>query len=158
MSPNNTKKATYSLKLLSILVCLGLGFFSGYFVKISDFSWYIGLNKPSFNPPSWVFGPVWAILYVMIGLAAVNIFKGEKLYPKLLFVIQFILNLLWSPLFFYLQRIGLALYDIVFLVISLALLIYNIRNQRYTFSLLIPYFLWVSFAVILNYIIYVMNS
>jgi len=158
MSSKNTKNATHGLKLLSILICLGLGFLSGYFVKISDFSWYVSLNKPSFNPPSWVFGPVWTILYIMIGLAAVNIFKGETLYPKLLFIIQFILNLLWSPLFFYLQRIGLALCDIAFLVISLALLIYNIRNQGYTFSLLMPYFLWVVFAAFLNYTIYVMNS
>lgn len=148
---------TNKLKLLSVLLSIGLGFLSGYAVKISDFSWYIGLSKPYFNPPSWVFGPVWTVLYGMIGLVAVPIFRREKLYLKLLFIVQFIFNLLWTPLFFYLQRVDLALLDIVLLEISLGLLIYNVRNQRYVFSLLIPYFLWVSFATVLNYKIYVMN-
>lgn len=150
-------KRTHKLKLLSVFLSIGLGFLSGLPVKFSDFSWYIGLSKPSFNPPSWVFGPVWTVLYCMIGLAAVPIFRGEKLYLKLLFIMQFIFNLTWTPLFFYLQRVDLALLDIVLLLISLAILIYSVHNQKYVFSLLVPYFVWVLFATFLNYKIYVMN-
>jgi benzodiazapine receptor len=151
-------KTIYKLYILSIIICLVLGFLSGFAVKISDFSWYIALNKPIFNPPRWIFAPVWTLLYIMIGLSAVPIFKSGRLYVKCLFTMQFICNLLWTPLFFYLQRVDLALFNIIILLILLIMLLYATYNQKYVFYLLMPYCLWVAFAVFLNYQIYLMNA
>jgi len=154
---DNHMKASYKIYILSIVICLILGYVSGFAVKISDFSWYNSLHKPVFNPPRWVFAPVWTILYIMIGLSAVSILRSKNLYIKLLFIMQFICNLLWTPLFFYYHKIDYALYNIICLFVLLTLLLYRLYKDSPIFYLLLPYYLWVAFATILNYNIYVMN-
>ena len=141
------------------LLCLALGILSGYSVKAADSLWYMSLIKPTFNPPPWVFGPVWTILYLMMG-AALGILWKDKLkngYLILIFTMQFILNLLWSPIFFYYQNISLALIDICALWILLIFLVYGARNQRPIMALISPYLFWVTFALLLNISIYQMN-
>jgi tryptophan-rich sensory protein len=117
--------------------------------------WYATLNKPSWNPPSWIFGPVWTLLYAMMGIAAWLVWKergwrGAAL-PLSLFLLQLILNAAWSWLFFGLHRPGLALADIAALWISiLATLIAFWRVRPAAGALLIPYLAWVTFATVLN--------
>jgi benzodiazapine receptor len=149
----------YSPELLGSLICLTLGMLSGYGVKAGASNWYINLHKPGFNPPSWIFGPVWTVLYLMMGMVLGKVWKErtEKPFLLQLFIIQLLLNLLWSPLFFYLHRIGLALLDICLLWACLILFMILVKNQRASFLLFLPYTLWVSFAVILNFNIYKMN-
>ncbi len=149
----------YQTEILGSLLCLLLGLLSGYSANASDPLWYVGLNKPNFNPPAWIFGPAWTILYLMMGSALGKLWK-EKTNNKLLialFIIQFIFNLGWSPLFFYFHRIDLALADIGALWLSLLIFMIAARHQRSVFLLCLPYLLWVSFAAFLNFTIYIMN-
>lgn len=150
----------YQPETLGALLCLSLGILSGYGVQAGDSSWYLSLHKPIFNPPAWIFGPVWTILYIMMGIAVGKLWKqkNQHKYLVILFTIQFIFNLLWSPLFFYFERIDLALVDICALWVSLMMLIISVRNQKTIFLLLLPYTLWVSFALFLNFTLYQMNS
>ena len=122
--------------------------------------WYRELNKPWFNPPNWIFGPVWTILYFAMGVAAWLVWrKGAEeprpltilALPLGLFLLQLVLNALWTPLFFGMHRPGLALVDIVALWMAIgatAVAFYPVsRAAAYLFF---PYWLWVSFASILN--------
>ena len=149
----------FKLEIYGIIICLILGLLSGLVVKISDYSWYNNLIKPSFNPPNWVFRPVWSFIYVTIGIIFgilyKNINKNWLLFS--IFSIQFILNILWSPIFFYFQRIDLAFYNISILWLSIALCVFLARTNRTILFLLCPYFLWISFAWLLNFKIYQIN-
>ena len=149
----------YQPEITGSLLCLLLGLLSGYSVNASDPLWYIHLNKPSFNPPAWIFGPAWTVLYLMMGAALGRLWK-EKTNNKMLivlFIIQFIFNLAWSPLFFYFHRIDWALADIGALWLSLLIFMIAARHHRSVFLLCLPYLLWVSFAAFLNFSIYTMN-
>lgn len=125
-------------------------------------NWYANLEKPSFNPPSWVFGPTWTLLYLMMATAAWLVwrkegFAGAKLALGV-YGVQLFLNGLWSPLFFGWQRPDLALINIVlmwFAILATILLFW--RHHRVAASLLVPYLLWVSFATVLNASIWWMN-
>jgi benzodiazapine receptor len=141
------------------MLCLSLGMLSGYGANSGDSIWYASLNKPSFNPPSWLFGPAWTILYLMMGTALGKIWNN-KAHNKLLliiFSIQFILNMLWSPLFFYFHRVDVALYDLSLLWISLLTFMVLAWKQRSIFLLCLPYIIWTCFALLLNYTIYTLN-
>lgn len=125
-------------------------------------TWYPTLAKPSFNPPNWVFAPVWATLYAMMALAAWRVwrfrgFAGSRR-ELTLFGVQLVLNCLWSILFFGLRQIGWALADIIIL---LALVVYTAvlfwRRERLAGFLLVPYAAWVTFAAVLNFAIWRMN-
>lgn len=146
-------------ELIGSTLCLLLGILSGYAVSASDSLWYVNINKPSFNPPSWIFAPVWTLLYLMMGIALGKIWnKNPKDSSQLiLFGCQFFFNLLWSPLFFHFHRIDLALYDISLLWLSLSWLLILARKERIIFMLLLPYLLWVSFAFFLNWTIFQLN-
>lgn len=149
----------YQAEIVGSLLCLLLGLLSGYSVNASDPFWYVNLNKPSFNPPAWIFGPAWTVLYLMMGAALGKLWK-DKANNKLLitlFIIQFIFNLAWSPLFFYFHRIDWALADIDALWLSLFIFMIAARHHRSVFLLCLPYLLWVSFATFLNFSIYTMN-
>jgi benzodiazapine receptor len=119
-------------------------------------SWYSTILKPSFTPPSWVFGPVWTILYILMGIAAFLVWQkglGHRAVRIALiwFLVQLALNALWSPVFFGLHRIGLALLVIVLLWVAIAVTMHRFfRISRPAGWLLMPYLLWVSFAVSLN--------
>jgi translocator protein len=124
--------------------------------------WYATLSKPSFNPPNWIFGPVWTILYILMGVSLSMIWKQPaSLYRSnslWLFFMQLFLNFVWSFLFFYYHKIGLALADITMLWIFIILTIFSFsRLDNKAACLLVPYICWVSFALILNGAIYRLN-
>ena len=149
----------YYPEIIGGMLCLMLGTVSGYSVQAGDYTWYSNLIKPTFNPPNWIFAPVWSILYIAMGIVLGSLWRNRPVNKLLIivFIWQFILNLLWSPFFFYYQNIDWALYDICLLWLSLIFLIFLARNKRIIFLLLLPYVLWVSFALVLNYKIYEMN-
>lgn len=127
-----------------------------------DLTWYSTLNKSSLTPPSWVFAPAWTFLYITIVVSFALLLKGGDIKSKIiqisLFTIQIILNLVWSPLFFGMHLIGAALADIVLLWIFILFTIISFwRVSKPAALILVPYFLWVSFASYLNYKIFVLN-
>jgi tryptophan-rich sensory protein len=124
--------------------------------------WYVGLAKPSFTPPNWVFGPVWTLIYLTMAIAGWLIWYryglSEARVALSLFAVQLVLNVLWSVLFFGLQRPGIALVDIVLLWLAiLATLAAFLRLRPAAGWLLVPYLLWVSYAVALNAAIVQLN-
>lgn len=148
----------YFPEFAGVLFCVTLGMFSGYIAHSGDTLWYQTLIKPDFNPPSWIFAPVWTILYIMMGFALGQIIKIQNnRILRLLFVTQFTCNIIWSYLFFRIHRIDLALYDLTALWIALLALLVASYRHRTIFLLLVPYFAWTTFAFLLNYKIYIMN-
>ncbi|OHB24989.1 MAG: TspO protein [Parcubacteria group bacterium RIFOXYD2_FULL_52_8] len=125
--------------------------------------WYAELVKPVMNPPAWVFGPVWTLLFVLMGIAAFLVWKKgferrEVKIALVIFDVQLLLNVLWSVIFFGLRNPGGALVEIVFLWLAiLATIIVFAKISRPAAWLLVPYILWVSFAVYLNYAIWTLN-
>ena len=149
--------------VLVVLVCVSIGYLSGMVTRDSITTWYPTLVKPIFNPPNWIFAPVWTLLYIMMGIAAGLVWTSnaeQKTIQKTLglFAIQFGLNALWSYLFFGLQNPLLALIEIIVLL----LLIFDTYSEfkkidKIAGMLLIPYLAWVSFATILNASIWWLN-
>ena len=145
------------------------GIIGSIFTASSVASWYAGIIKPALNPPSWVFGPVWTILYALMGIAAFIIWKKLDSNPEIeirkkvkialiIFFFQLLLNTSWSIIFFGLQSIGGALIMILFLWFAiLATIITFHKISRPAAWLLVPYILWVSFAIYLNYSIWILN-
>jgi tryptophan-rich sensory protein len=125
-------------------------------------TWYATLAKPSFNPPSWLFGPVWTALYLLMGIAAFLVWhKGDaagRTRALTIFGFQLVLNALWSILFFGLHSSSLALAGIIILWIAIAITIMTFyKISRASAYLLVPYLLWVSFAFCLNFAIWKLN-
>lgn len=125
--------------------------------------WYASLNKPSWNPPGWLFGPVWTTLYVMMAVAAWLVWRrgGFKVQRRRLtwFLVQLALNALWTPLFFGLHRPGLAFAELVLLWIAIGVtLVAFSGTSRAAAWLLAPYLAWVSFAAVLNFAVWRLNS
>ncbi|WP_010518176.1 TspO/MBR family protein [Croceivirga radicis] len=148
---------------VAILICLLIGFLSSFATQSSVNDWYVTLNKPSFNPPNWLFAPVWTVLYIMMGLAAGLVWaKGfHHLWVKTAlyhFGFQLLLNALWSIVFFGLKKPELALIIIIALLVLIALTYkwFKVVSKKAAL-LLIPYFTWVAFATVLNYKIWVLN-
>jgi benzodiazapine receptor len=153
-----------ALKLLiSVTIPLAVGGISGIASARGVRDWYSTLATPPFNPPSWVFAPVWTALYVAMGVAAFLVWqKGwsdETVRVALAcFVVQLVLNGLWSVLFFGLQSPGWALVDIVLLWLSIALAVVLFwRVLPAAGVIMLPYLAWVSFAAVLNGSIWVLN-
>ncbi len=129
---------------------------------IASPEWYNELNKPEWNPPAWLFGPVWTLLYTFMGIAAWKIWKKygfRDARPELiLFLIQLGLNGLWSQLFFGMQNPGAAFFEIFFLLAAIIITtVLFFRKSILSGWLMIPYILWVSFATVLNGAIWLMN-
>jgi tryptophan-rich sensory protein len=151
------------LKLIvSILLPLSLGSIAGIFTVQSVPEWYATLNRPSFNPPNWIFGPVWTALYILMGISLFLIWKQdvskERNLAILAFLFQLLLNFGWSFIFFYFNMIGFALIEIILLWISIAIMLvlfYKIKPMASYINL--PYLLWVTFATILNASYYFLN-
>lgn len=125
--------------------------------------WYQTLTKPEWNPPNWIFGPVWTLLYLLMGISVWIIWKDYGLktaaIPIGFFVAQLILNALWSWFFFGLENVGLAFIDIVVLwTFILITLIMFWKLNTWSGVLLVPYIAWVSFATVLNYNIWQLNK
>jgi benzodiazapine receptor len=126
-------------------------------------TWYAMLRKPSFNPPDWLFAPVWTTLYALMAISAWLIWRSQGFrgagWPLAVFLAQLALNVLWSILFFGRHELGLALGEIALLWATIALMVGLFwRQQRLAGALQIPYLLWVSFAALLNYEIWQLNS
>jgi tryptophan-rich sensory protein len=145
-----------------IAVCLAVGALGGAITATSVGSWYQHLRKPSFNPPDWVFGPVWTALYIAMAVAAWRVWRRlglwEARFALTLFAGQLALNLGWSVLFFGLRQIGLALIEITVLLIAIASTAFAFaRTDRAAALLLVPYLTWVAFAATLNWVIWRLN-
>ncbi len=124
--------------------------------------WYRKLNKPSWNPPNWIFGPVWTLLYLLMAIAAWLVWRqlgfSNDILPESFFVVQLVLNILWSWLFFGRHQIEAALADLVLRWVAILItLILFWERQALAGVLLLPYLAWVSFAGILNWTIWKMN-
>lgn len=150
--------------LVMIVTCVIIGFISGLVTRDSVDTWYPMINKPSFNPPNWIFAPVWTTLYVMMGIAAglvwdrIEVQKETVKKALLFFAIQLALNALWSYIFFGLHNPMLALIEIVllWLMIYETFVQFNKINKIAGY-LFIPYLFWVTFALVLNASIYWLN-
>lgn len=150
-------------KLLISLIVPFLAGFIGSSVTITGInSWYMNIAKPSFNPPNWIFGPVWTVLYIMMGFALYFLWTAKTSENRkkaiTFFTIQIFLNSLWSILFFALEAPLLAFIEIIILWVFILLTIfYSWKVSRKAAYLLIPYILWVSFAAVLNFAIFLLN-
>lgn len=148
--------------LISTITTLTLGIASGFSTIQSIKDWYQFLIKPSFNPPNWIFGPVWTILYVMMGISLAMIWHASHIQKNraiLLFTIQFIFNLAWSFLFFNCHLLGIAFIEILlmgYFIVSTIISFYKIN--KVAAYLLIPYLCWVCFAAVLNGTIWFLNK
>lgn len=149
--------------IICILVCLAVGGISGYFTSTEIPTWYSTINKPSFNPPNWIFGPVWTTLYILMGISFWLIWKSDvstevKNKAMLFFAIQLVLNFFWSIIFFSFHQTGFAFIEIIVMWIFILLSILSFYPISKTAAyLLIPYLLWVSFASVLNFAIWKLN-
>lgn len=155
------KKALYIV--IAVTICLLIGFLAGFATQSSVGTWYATLNKPSFNPPNWLFGPVWTLLYILMGIAAglvwakgfYHIWVKTALYY---FGFQLLFNALWSIVFFGFQE---PFWALLVILVLLALILITIKWFKIVSKpaayLLIPYLLWVCFATLLNYKIWELN-
>ena len=150
-------------KYLSLILILLLTFVAsaigGFTTSLFKDPWYSQIILPSFNPPSWVFGPVWTILYIMMSVAIwkiwINYFDTNIL--KLYFVHLFF-NSTWSIIFFGFHKIGLALLNLIIILIFIVLLMKKyFGKDKFSFYLMIPYLFWSTYALILNTSIYLLN-
>lgn len=121
--------------------------------------WYAGLAKPSFNPPAWLFGPVWTVLYVLIAIAGWRVWQRDRTgWPMKLWWAQMALNFLWTPVFFGAHQLGLALVVILLMLAAiLAFIAAAWRLDRGAAWLFVPYAAWVAFASLLNGSIWMLN-
>ncbi len=147
--------------LVCIVVCLGAAGIGSLLTTPSLRPWYEGLSKPRWNPPNWLFGPVWTILYLAMAIAAWLVWRkaGLTAAPMQLFLTQLVLNVAWSALFFRLRSPGLAFTEIV--VLWFAILATTIEFWRAVPAagwLLLPYLIWVGYATALNFSIWRLNA
>ncbi|MBP1841781.1 tryptophan-rich sensory protein [Rhizobium petrolearium] len=122
-------------------------------------AWYATLSKPPFNPPSWVFAPVWTALYMMIAVAGWRVWReGRSRAPTKLWWVQLVLNFAWSPIFFSAQRVDIALGVIVLLLITIiGFIVISGQRDKIASLLFAPYAAWVAFASVLNGAIWLLN-
>lgn len=149
---------------ISIGICLLAGVFGTIFTISSIPTWYAFLNKPSFSPPNWIFGPVWTILYVMMGISIALIWqkglKKKKVRDAVYFFgIQLLLNAIWTPIFFGAKDLLMALIVIflMWIFILKTILAFGKISKNASY-LLYPYLAWVSFATILNFSVWFLNK
>jgi len=154
------------MNIIKLITTIGLCLLAGGIGSLATMpainSWYVTLNKPSFSPPNWLFGPVWTALYILMGIAAYLIWReaGSKNIKGalIIFVMQLLLNIFWSLIFFGLRQPGWALGEIIVMwmaILATILAFYPI--SKIATGLLIPYLLWVTFASFLNLMIVRLN-
>lgn len=171
---------------VSIIICQLAGAIGAIFTTPEIGAWYVTLNKPSFNPPNWIFGPVWSFLFLLMGISLYLVWekrfavevseKEEKLKTWnpfsrklwvgswreenaiIIFFLQLFLNILWSIIFFAMHLPVVAFFEILMLWFAILYTIINFyRISKPASYLLIPYILWVSFATVLNYFLWILN-
>ena len=159
----NSDKKNIGWLFYFIILCLILGNgLGGYFTFLSVEGWYQTLNKPSFNPPDWVFGPVWTTLYIFMGISIWLVWKSEENKNRTIgiriFWLQLFFNVFWTYLFFGIQRIDLGMLEIIFLIFLIIInIFYFFKIDKIASYLLIPYIFWVSYAAVLNFKIWILN-
>lgn len=152
------------LKLASsVVICLVVGSLGSFFTAPAIPTWYEGLTKPFFNPPNWIFAPMWTILYILMGISFYLIWikhpKDKRAIGALkLFGIQLAVNAIWSPIFFGMKNLFLALITIVlmWILIKKTILAFMPIDKKAA-KLLYPYIAWVSFATVLNFSVWILN-
>jgi len=146
----------------SVILCQIAGFLGSLFTTPAIPTWYKTLNKPFFTPPNWIFSPVWISLFILMGISLFFVWRRTD-HPKfkisfIFFFVQLILNILWSIAFFGLQSPLLGLVDIILLWIAILLTLQIfLKISKFAGVLLIPYLLWVSFATLLNFSLWILN-
>ena len=149
--------------LISVLGCQAAGLIGGLFTRSSVETWYKTIQKPAFTPPNWIFGPVWILLYLLMGISLYliwnsNIQSNYRNPAIILFLIQLTLNILWSFLFFYLKNPFAGFIEILILLIFIILTAWKFLGiNKIASFLMIPYILWVGFAAILTFSIWTLN-
>ena len=144
------------------MLCQVAGFLGSLFTTPAIPTWYATLKKPFFNPPNWIFSPVWISLFILMGISLFLIWRNPG-HPKfktalIFFFVQLILNIFWSVAFFGLRLPLLGLIDIILLWIAILLTIQNsLKVSKMAGLLLLPYLLWVSFAALLNFSLWFLN-
>ncbi len=143
--------------IVFVLLVLGGGILIG--TMTAPGAWYAELAKPSFNPPNWIFGPVWTVIYLLIAIAGWRIWQSEPSGTAMkIWGVQLALNFAWSPIFFSAQQVGMALVVIVLLLMTiLAFIFVTWSRDRLSAWLFVPYAAWVSFATLLNGSILALN-
>ena len=150
--------------IICIVLTVGFGSLGGIFTAAEIQGWYLHLNKPSWNPPNWLFAPVWTTLYLLMGISLYLVWKtaagtDAKRWAIIIFIAQFVLNFLWSYIFFREHLMGWAFVEIIVMWIAiLCTIIAFSRINKTAAWLLVPYISWVSFAAILNYTVWQLNA
>jgi len=161
---NTIQKLSIWKLIISVAICESTGIMSSLLSSAIMNPWFNSLNKPSWNPPAYIFGPVWSLLYLLMGISLWLVWKSNKHSDKkevaiTFFVIQLLLNFWWSLLFFKFHSPALALVDILLLVLLILFtMIQFFPISKIAFYILIPYVFWVGFATALNYSIWVLNK
>ena len=149
--------------IICLLIPLAIGAIGGLLTFESVKTWYTTLNKPSFTPPDKLFAPVWSSLYILMGISSYLVWQRRKIvsgysWAIVVYLLQLLLNLTWSYLFFYQQHIGFALIEIGILLLTIIVNTFIFYRINKTAGLLFaPYILWVSFASYLTYSIFILN-
>lgn len=149
--------------IISIIICQSAGIFGSLFTFDAISDWYVTLEKPTFAPRNWIFGPVWISLYFLMGVSLYMVWKDELKSKTgntffVIFGIQLILNALWSFLFLGLRSPLLGLLDIILLdIMVIVTIIYAKSLSKLAMILLIPYLVWIIFASFLNFAIFLHN-
>lgn len=146
-----------------IVACELAGVIGSVFTFQAIPTWYAALQKPVFNPPNWIFGPVWTLLYALMGIAAYRVWhtgyhRRAVKRAVILFLVHLAVNVLWSVLFFGAKNIPVAFADIALLWVMILSLIFRFSAvDAVSGYLLVPYLAWVSFAMVLNYYLWILN-
>ena len=153
------EKNKYLSLILILLITFSASAIGGFATSSFKEPWYSELNLPAFNPPSWVFGPVWTLLYFLMSISvwlALNKTANKNI--LIIYLVHLFFNSLWSIIFFYFHKIGLALLDLM-VIIGFIIYLMKIYYKEYTLSfyLMIPYLLWSSYAFVLNVNILILN-
>lgn len=158
-----TKVSNTGKLVISILICEAIGVISGWIGSAYNNPWFETLQKPSWNPPGAVFGPVWTTLYLFMGIALWLVWKSDavqqrKTAAEVMFALQLFFNFWWSIIFFKFQSPGIAFIDICLMIITILITIFQFgKISNVAAWLLVPYISWVCFASVLNYTIWKMN-
>jgi translocator protein len=158
-----SKLNVYWKLVIAIFICEFVGIGSALISNTGNKAWFSTVNKPSWNPPAYLFAPVWTILYFLMGISFWIIWKTEVPYFKKLnaiglFFLQLFFNFCWSILFFKYHLIGLALLDILIMITTIFATMFAFGTiDKKASWILTPYILWVSFAMILNFTFWIMN-
>ena len=145
-----------------IVICFAAAGLGSYFTGQSISTWYVTLQKPDWNPPNWIFGPVWSALYLMMAISIWFVWRNGTFFDNpvvyILFALQLILNIAWSGIFFGVQQPGWAMVDILLLwILILLYILFSWPVSKMASILFMPYLLWVGFASVLNITIWQLN-